>query len=392
MPLKSHPDSATLRRMMSRSGNDLIRFNVPSAVGRELEYTQDAIARGDLGGGGYYAQRCEEFLERMLGAPRVFLTTSCTSALEIAALLCDLELGDEVILPSFTFVSTANAFVLRGAHPKFVDMRPDTLNIDEDQIADAVSERTKVIVPVHYGGVAAQMDRILELAGKRGLIVVEDAAQALNATYKDRYLGTLGQLGTFSFHDTKNITSGEGGALVINEPAFIERAEILKDKGTNLRAFMKGQVDKYTWVDVGSSYAPSGILAAFLLGQLERINKITRARQEISDFYRLNLGPLRERGYVQLPHVPQDCGSSYHLFYLLLESSEMQHRMLEHLRQDKIQAVFHYVPLHSSPMGKKFGYREGMLPVTESISARLVRLPMHMSLTRGDLRRITRSI
>ena len=378
--------------MRNRPGNDLIRFNVPSAVGRELEYLQDAIARGDLGGGGYYNQRCEEFLERMLGAPRVLLTTSCTSALEIAALLCDLELGDEVILPSFTFVSTANAFVMRGAHPRFVDIRPDTLNIDEDQIADAVSERTKAIVPVHYGGVAAQMDRILELAGERGLIVVEDAAQALNATYNDRYLGTLGQLGTFSFHDTKNITSGEGGALVINEPAFIERAEILKDKGTNRRAFMKGQVDKYTWVDVGSSYAPSGILAAFLLGQLERINKITRARQEISDFYQLNLGPLQERGYVQLPHVPQGCRTSYHLFYLLLESSEMQRRMLEHLRQEKIQAVFHYVPLHSSPMGQKFGYREGMLPVTESISARLVRLPMHMSLTSSQLRRITRSI
>ena len=372
--------------------SDLIRFNIPSAVGRELEYTEDAIARGDLGGGGYYSQRCEEFLEHILGAPRVLLTTSCTSALEIAAILCDLERGDEVILPSFTFVSTANAFVMRGAYPKFVDVRPDTLNIDEDQIADAVSERTKVIVPVHYGGVAARMDPILEMAGERGLIVVEDAAQALNATYKDRYLGTLGQLGTLSFHDTKNITSGEGGALVINEPAFIERAEILKDKGTNRRAFMKGQVDKYTWVDVGSSYAPSDILAAFLLGQLEQIGKITRARQEIFEFYNMHLGPLQDRGNLQLPRVPQDCRTSYHLFHLLLESSEQQSRLLSHLNRDGIQAVFHYVPLHSSPMGQKFGYQKGMLPVTESVSSRLVRLPMHLNLARDDLRRIVNSI
>ena len=370
----------------------MIRFNHPTVVGRELEYTHDAIARGELGGGGRYQQRCEKLLEKLLGAERVLLTTSCTSALEISALLCDLEPGDEVILPSFTFVSTANAFILRGAFPKFIDIRPDTLNLDETQIAAAIGERTKAIVPVHYGGMSAQMDDILRYAEAHQLMVVEDAAQALNATYKDKYLGTLGQLGTFSFHDTKNVTSGEGGALVINDARLVERAEIIRDKGTNRRAFLSGQVDKYTWVDVGSSYAPSGILAAFLLAQLERLDKITDARRNIFDFYRLNLAPLEQRGDLQLPHESQDCRSSYHMFYLLLQSSELQTRLLEHLRNDKIQAVFHYVPLHSSPMGRTFGYRQGMLPVTESVSSRLVRLPMHLNLTERDLSRVAHSI
>jgi dTDP-4-amino-4,6-dideoxygalactose transaminase len=310
----------------------------------------------------------------------------------MAALLAGLEPGDEVIMPSYTFVSTANAFVRVGARPVFVDIRPDTLNLDERLIAAAITERTRAIVPVHYGGVACDMDRILEIARRHGLLVIEDAAQGVNAFYGGRALGSLGQLGCYSFHETKNYICGEGGALCLNAPELVERAEILRDKGTNRKQFFRGQVDKYTWVDVGSSYVPSEIACAFLYAQLEMLEPIALRRRDLHRLYRTGLAALQDEGLLTLPQIPADCTSNHHLFYVLLPDKSARNDLLDGLTRRGVQAVFHYVPLHTSPMGRKLGYRTGDLPVTESISARLLRLPLYHDLAIEDQWRVIESV
>jgi dTDP-4-amino-4,6-dideoxygalactose transaminase len=331
-------------------------------------------------------------LEQRFGAHRVLLTTSCTAALELAALLCDLQPGDEVIVPSYTFVSTANAFVLRGARPVFVDIRPDTLNIDERLIEQAITPRTRAIFPIHYAGVSCEMDAIMEIADRHSLKVVEDAAQGVFARYNDQWLGTIGHLGCYSFHETKNFSCGEGGALVINDPAMEKRAEILREKGTNRSQFMRGQVDKYTWVDVGSSYVPSDMLAAFLAGQLEHMDKITIRRGEIFDRYAALLGALAKQGLIRMPSVPQPCTPNHHMFYILTADIEERSALIAHLRAAGILAVFHYVPLHSSPFARSIGVPHTPLPVTEDISARLLRLPMYNDLTDHDVTEIAEAV
>src|SRR5436305_3892687 len=315
-------------------------------IGRELEYIAEAVRGGHLAGDGPFTRRCQQWLEENCGARKVLLTHSCTAALEMAALLCDVGEGDEVIMPSFTFVSTANAFVLRGARPVFVDIRPDTLNLDERRIEEAITGRTRAIVPVHYAGVACDMTAILETARSHGLRVIEDAAQALGATYRGRDLGTLGDLGCWSFHETKNFISGEGGALVIQDPSLIERAEIMREKGTNRTKFFRGEIDKYTWIDIGSSYLPSELVAAYLFAQLENSERILAKRKAIFARYRSALEPLARAGAVRLPIVPDGCEPNGHLFYILLESEELRDAMLRHLNASGVNAVFHYVPLH----------------------------------------------
>jgi len=366
-----------------------IPFNRPFIVGKELYYIAQAVQGGHLAGDGAFTKKCNEWMEREFGAKKVLLTHSCTAALDMSALLCDLEPGDEVIMPSFTFVSTANAFALRDAHIRFVDIRPDTLNMDEKLIEAAVTRKTRAIVPVHYAGVSCEMDMIMEIACRHDLLVVEDAAQGVNATYKGRYLGTIGHLGTYSFHETKNFISGEGGAVVVNDDRFIERAEIIREKGTNRSKFFRGEVDKYTWVDIGSSFLPSEIVAAFLYAQLEEADTITRKRQEIFRYYTDQLEPLVRRGFIRMPAAPEGCRHNAHLFYLIVETErEDRGRLIAHLKKKGIGAVFHYVPLHTSPMGRKMGYSEGDLPVTEEMSERLIRLPCYYELTREDQDRV----
>jgi dTDP-4-amino-4,6-dideoxygalactose transaminase len=358
-----------------------IPFNKPCIVGSELTYVGQAVAGEHASGDGPFTKRAQKMLERTFAANRVLLTTSCTSALELAALLCDLKPGDEVIVPSYTFVSTANAFVLRGATPVFVDIRPDTLNIDEQLIEQAITPRTRAIFPVHYAGVACEMDTIMEIADRHGLLVVEDAAQGVHARYKDRWLGTIGHLGCFSFHETKNLSCGEGGALVINDPSMEQRAEILREKGTNRSQFIRGQADKYTWMDVGSSYLPSDMLAAFLVGQIENMEKITRRRGEIFNRYVDLLSPLVSRGLIRITTAPPHCYPNYHMFYVLTADIEERTALIAHLRAAGILAVFHYVPLHSSPFAQSLGVPQGNLPRTDELSSRLLRLPMYFDLT-----------
>ena len=369
-----------------------IPFNKPCIVGSELIYVGQAVAGGHASGDGPFTRRAQTMLEQRFGACRTLLTTSCTSALEIAALLCDLQPGDEVILPSYTFVSTANAFVLRGAKPVFVDIRPDTLNIDERLIEAAITPRTRAIFPIHYAGVACEMDAIMDIARRYDLLVVEDSAQGVFARYKDRLLGTIGHLGCYSFHETKNFSCGEGGALVINDPAMEHRAEILREKGTNRSQFLRGQVDKYTWVDVGSSYVPSDLLAAFLTGQLENMEKITARRGEIFHRYAAMLAPLAERGLIRLPVVPQHCTTNYHMFYMLAADIEERTELIAHLRAAGILAVFHYVPLHASPFARSLEVPQTSLPVTEDSSARLLRLPMYFGLADHEVEEVARSV
>lgn len=369
-----------------------IPFNKPHLVGTESEYLAQCLGEAKLSGDGRFTKQCQELMQQQFAAHHVLLTTSGTSALEMAALLCDVQPGDEVIMPSYTFVSTANAFVLRGAKPVFVDIRRDTLNMDEKLIEAAITERTRVIAPVHYAGVACEMDAINAIAKRHGLQVVEDAAQGVNATYRGAYLGTLGDFGAYSFHETKNFVCGEGGALLSNRPESVERAEIIREKGTNRSQFFRGQVDKYTWVDVGSSYLPADILAAFLLAQLQHKEQITAKRRRVYETYQHALAPLRERGLASLPIVPQHCGSNYHMLYLVLESLEVRTALIEHLRAADILAVFHYVPLHTSPVGLSMGYRPGMLPITESISDRVLRLPMYADLSTEELASVTSEI
>lgn len=367
-----------------------VPFNRPSMVGRELDYIAQAVHGGRLAGDGPFTRRCQTWLEEKYGARKVLLTHSCTAALELAALLCGIEPGDEVILPSFTFVSTANAFALRGARPVFVDIRPDTLNLDETLVEAAITDRTRAIVPVHYAGVGCDMDAILGIAKRHGLRVVEDAAQGLGASFDGRCLGTLGDLGCWSFHETKNFISGEGGALVVQDEALAERAEILREKGTNRARFFRGEVDKYTWVDLGSSYLPSELVAAYLFAQLERSEEIMRQRRGIFEAYRAGLADLEEQGLVRLPVVPDRCEHNGHMFYLLLPTERRRDDLIAHLDQAGINAVFHYVPLHESPMGRSLGTVD--LPVTESVSRRLVRLPCFFELGEDQQARVTAEV
>jgi len=369
-----------------------IPFNRPFMVGQELEYIRRAVEQGHLAGDGPFTKQCHAWMERRFHAHRVLLTTSCTAALEMAAMLCGLGPGDEVILSAFTFVSTANAFVLRGARPVFVDIRPDTLNLDETRIEEALTPRTRAIAPTHYAGVACEMDRIMAIAASRGLTVVEDAAQGVDATYKERYLGTLGHLGCYSFHETKNFISGEGGALVLNRPEDVAAAEIIREKGTNRSQFFRGEVDKYTWVAAGSSYLPSELVAAFLYAQLEESERITRQRRAIYDYYAERLAPLEARGELRLPRVPAECRHNGHMFYVLLADETARARLIDHLKSRGILAVFHYVPLHTSPMGRELGCVAGSLPVTESASERLLRLPCYFSLQRAEQDRVVDAI
>ncbi|MFN8858201.1 MAG: dTDP-4-amino-4,6-dideoxygalactose transaminase [Planctomycetaceae bacterium] len=369
-----------------------IPFNKPFIAGKELFYIARAVANGDISGDGPFTQQCAALLEQQFGIPKVLLTPSCTAALEMAAMLCDLQPGDEVILPSFTFVSTANAVVRLGAHPVFVDVRPDTLNLDENLIERALSPRTRAIVPVHYAGVSCDMDRIMELARAHNLLVIEDAAQGVNASYRGRPLGSIGHLGAYSFHETKNFICGEGGALCINAPEYIERAEIIRDKGANRRQFLRGQVDKYTWVDIGSSYVPSEICSAFLYGQLELMDSISARRRQAYEFYDRELAPLETAGLLRRAQIPGDCTSNSHLVWIVLNDTATRDALMAHLKAHGILAVFHYVPLHSSPMGKRYGYRGDELPVTNDLSSRLLRLPLFYEILEEEQREVVRQV
>jgi dTDP-4-amino-4,6-dideoxygalactose transaminase len=369
-----------------------IPFNKPFVAGKELYYIARAVSLGNIGGDGHFTQQCCRLMEQRFGIHRVMMVPSCTAALEMAVMLCDPAPGDEVILPSFTFVSTANAVVRTGARPVFVDIRPDTLNLDEEQVEAAITPRTKVIFPVHYAGVSCAMNRIGEIARKHGLRVIEDAAQGVNSWYNGRALGSIGDLGTYSFHETKNYICGEGGALCVNDPVLVERAEILRDKGTNRRQFFRGQTDKYTWVDVGSSYVPSEICCAFLYAQLELMDAITERRKAIFEYYREHLAPLEAEGLLRMPRVPADCQSNFHIFYILLPNGPTRDGLMQHLKQAGILAVFHYIPLHSAPMGLKLGYHEGQLPVTEDLSARLLRLPLYHEITEAEQADVVREV
>lgn len=357
-----------------------IPFNRPYMTGKELWNIAQAHANGHLAGDGEFTKRCSRWLEARTGSGRALLTHSCTAALEMSAILADIQPGDEVIMPSYTFVSTANAFTLRGAVPVFVDVRPDTLNIDERLIEAAITERTKVIVPVHYAGVGCEMDAIMAIANKHELLVIEDAAQAVMAQYKGRPLGSIGHMGALSFHETKNIISGEGGALLANTPHFAERAEIIREKGTNRSQFFRGQVDKYTWVDIGSSYLPGEIIAAFLAAQIEEADSITRQRLAIWNTYHQWLAEAEKAGKLRRPVVPAHCQHNAHMYYILLPSLAARSTFIDRLKQAGISSVFHYIPLHSAPAGQRFGRAHGELPVTTDFADRLVRLPLWIGL------------
>ncbi|BDH44096.1 dTDP-4-amino-4,6-dideoxygalactose transaminase [Salmonella enterica subsp. enterica serovar Choleraesuis] len=360
----------------------MIPFNAPPVVGTELDYIQAAMGSGKLCGDGGFTRRCQQWMEQHFGSHRVLLTPSCTASLEMAALLLDIKPGDEVIVPSYTFVSTANAFVLRGARIVFVDIRPDTMNIDETLIEAAITDKTRVIVPVHYAGVACEMDAIMALAAKYQLYVVEDAAQGVMSTYKGRPLGSIGHIGCFSFHETKNYTSGgEGGATLINDPALIERAEIIREKGTNRSQFFRGQVDKYTWRDIGSSYLMADLQAAYLWAQLEAAETINQQRLALWDTYYEALKPLADAGRIELPQVPENCRHNAHMFYLKLRDEADRSAFIAWLKEAEIMAVFHYIPLHSSPAGQSFGEFRGEDRFTTVESERLVRLPLFYNMT-----------
>jgi dTDP-4-amino-4,6-dideoxygalactose transaminase len=356
-----------------------IPFNRSGIEGREPDHISQSVSIGQISGDQGYSRKCQALLEQVLGAPRVFLTTSCTHALELAALLLDIGPEDEVIVPSFTFVSTANAFVLRGARIRFADIRPDTLNLDENRIEALITSRTRAIVPVHYAGVACEMDSLLAIARTRRIPIVEDNAHGLFGKYKQRWLGTLGSLATQSFHETKNITCGEGGALVVNDPAFIERAEVMREKGTNRSRFFRGQIEKYSWVDIGSSYVMSDVLAAFLYGQLEVWRQIQDKRQRIWQRYHAELRDWALARDIRCPIVPDGCDQAYHLYYLILPSLQIRQALIAFLQTRGILAVFHYLPLHLSPMGQRLGGRPGACPVSETMSDRLLRLPFFNS-------------
>ena len=360
----------------------MINFNEPVYLEKSMEYIKKAILINKrLNGDGEFCGLCADWLEKKFHAPKIMLTTSCTHGLEMASLLCDIQPGDEVIMPSYTFVSTADAFVLRGARVKFVDIDPKTMNINANLIEYAITERTKVIVPVHYAGVGCDMETIIDIAKRHNLLVVEDAAQAMMATYKGQYLGTIGDFGSYSFHETKNYTMGEGGTININNPAYIERGEIIREKGTNRSKFFRGEIDKYSWVDVGSSYLPSELNAAYLYAQLEVAEQINKKRLDLWDNYYNGLHDLQEQEYLELPYIPSECQHNAHMFYIKLKNLDQRTQMLDYLRKKGIYAVFHYVPLHSSKAGKEFGEFVGDDIYTTKESDRLLRLPMFYGLS-----------
>ncbi|MDF2367596.1 dTDP-4-amino-4,6-dideoxygalactose transaminase [Sneathiella sp.] len=370
----------------------MVPFNKPCLTGNEAAYIQQALLNGHLSGDGTFSKSCHNWLESTTGASKALLTHSCTGALDIAAILSEVGQGDEVIMPSFTFVSTANAFALRGATPIFVDIRPDTQNIDETKIEEAITERTKAIVPVHYAGVSCEMDVIMDIARRHNLIVIEDAAQGIMASYKGRALGAIGDIGALSFHETKNITSGEGGALLLRDDCYSEMAEIIREKGTNRQQFFRGQVDKYTWTGIGSSFLLSDMAAAFLLAQLEQAEEITALRLKIWSRYFDTLQELRDRELVGLPTVPQACSHNAHMFYLLLPDIDRRTDFISFMAAREIHTYFHYVPLHNSPVGKKIGRSHGDLCHTESTSDRLVRLPLFAGLTDDEQEKVISAV
>lgn len=367
-----------------------IPFNRPFIIGRELSLIADAVAQGHISGGGAYTKLCNQWLEANLKCRNAWLTHSCTAALEMAAILCDVERGDEVIMPSYTFVSTANAFVLRGAVPVFVDIRPDTLNIDETLIEGAITAKTKVIVPVHYAGVPCEMDHIMAIANKYKLLVVEDAAQSLLSTYKDRPLGSIGHFGCLSFHETKNIISGEGGALLVNDARFIERTEMILEKGTNRSQFFRGEVDKYTWMDIGSSYLPSELVGAFLYAQLERADEIIAKRRRLCTAYATQLATTQQAGHLRLPILGEN--SNGHMFYILLGSLATRSTLIAYLKLQSIHPVFHYVPLHSAPAGRKYGRVGSSMRQTDALSECLLRLPLYYEMSEDEITRVCAAI
>lgn len=366
----------------------MIRFNVPPYVGKETEYMKAAIDSHKICGDGEFTKRCNAWIEEHTGTAKALLTTSGTQALEMAALLSDIQPGDEVILPSYTFVSTANAFVLRGAKLVFVDIRPDTMNIDEKLIEDAITDKTRAIVPVHYAGVGCEMDTIMDIAKRHNLVVVEDAAQGVNAFYKGRALGSIGDYGCFSFHETKNYSMGEGGAILINRPEQIEDAEIIREKGTDRSRFFRGQVDKYTWVNIGSSFLPSDINAAYLMAQLEMADEINENRLQSWTRYNEGLQDLAQEGLIELPYIPEECAHNAHMFYIKTKDMEERKALISYLKERDIAAVFHYVPLHSAPAGLRFGRFHGEDRYTTKESERLLRLPMYYNLSESDQQKV----
>ncbi len=370
----------------------MIPFNTPPFVGNELDYMKQAIEAKKISGDGSFTKKCNALLEEQTGCGKVLLTTSCSHSLEMASLLTNIQPGDEVIMPSYTFVSTANAFVLRGAVIVFVDIRPDTMNIDENLIEAAITPKTKAIVPVHYAGVGCEMDKIMEIAGKYNLLVVEDAAQGVMAYYKGRALGSIGDVGCYSFHETKNYSMGEGGAVLVNNPAMYERSEIIREKGTNRSRFLRGQIDKYTWVDVGSSYLPSDMNAAYLYAQLEKADEINEKRLASWQKYYTAFESLETKGYVQRPIIPDECRHNAHMFYLKVRDLELRSDLISYLKSNGVMAVFHYVPLHSSKAGERFGRFCGEDKYTTKESERLVRLPMYYGLSDNDIDYVTEKV
>lgn len=373
---------------MSNLPADRTPFNFPHMTGKELFYIAEAHFNGKLAGDGPFTKRCHDWLEENSGCAKALLTHSCTAALEMTALLLDIKPGDEVIMPSYTFVSTANAFVLRGAVPVFVDIRADTLNLDEEKVEEAITSKTKAIVAVHYAGVACNMDRLMDIARSHGLYVVEDAAQGMMASYRGKPLGSIGELGTLSFHETKNVISGEGGALLVNDSKLAQRAEIIREKGTDRSRFFRGEVDKYTWQDVGSSFLPGELIAAFLWAQLEEAHKITDQRLTSWQRYHSLLEPLEAAGVLRRPIVPSDCTHNGHLYYVLLPTAQDRSSILNEFKRHSISAVFHYVPLHSSPAGVRYGRSHGALDITNLQSERLVRLPLFVGLSEEQQRQV----
>lgn len=369
-----------------------IPFNIPLMLGKEKKYIKKAFFNKKLSGGGEFNNKCNEWLEEKFSCKKALLTTSCTHALEMAAILAGIEPGDEVIMSSYTFVSTANAFVLRGATPVFVDIRPDTMNIDERLIEEAITDKTKAIVPVHYAGAGCEMEKIMKIADEHNLLVIEDAAQGVMAKYKNEYLGTIGDIGCYSFHETKNYTSGEGGAILINNEKFIERAEIIREKGTNRSKFFRGQIDKYTWVDVGSSYILSEINAACLYAQLERAEKINWKRRKMWKLYYEKLKPLEEKGFIKLPFIPGECQHNAHIFYIKTNDLEKRSKLMTYLDEQGIESAFHYIPLHSSKAGSKFGRFYGEDKWTTCESERLLRLPIYYGLKDEEIKKVVSAI
>ncbi len=363
----------------------MINFNVPPYTGKELDYIKECVENQKICGDGAYTKKCNEWIEKKTGTNKCLLTTSCTHATELAALLADIQPGDEVIMPAFTFVSTADAFVLRGAVPVFVDIRPDTMNIDENLIEAAITEKTKAIVPVHYAGVSCEMDMIMDIAKRYNLIVIEDAAQGIMSTYKGKALGTIGDFGAFSFHETKNYSMGEGGALLIRDEKYVEEAEIIREKGTNRSKFYRGQIDKYTWVNFGSSYLPSDMNAAYLYAQLEIAEEINNHRLALWNRYYEQLKPLADKGYIELPHIPEGCVHNAHMFYIKTADIEERTAFISFMKEKEIMSVFHYIPLHTAPAGKKFGRFHGQDLFTTKESERLTRLPMFYKLTMEEV-------